>query len=104
MPTAVATQPGRRTRVAAPAPTLLPEPARAGRAAGPPAVLSPRQLETLTLFARGASDKQVGRLLHISKYTVHHHLERARERLGATHTAHAIAVAIRLGLIDLDDL
>jgi len=67
-------------------------------------VLSPRQLEALTLFARGATDKQVGRLLCISRFTVHHHLERARERLGATHTAHAIAVAIRLGLIDIDEL
>jgi DNA-binding CsgD family transcriptional regulator len=62
--------------------------------------LSPRQRETLTLIASGATDKQIGRLLRISAFTVGHHLARARERLGATTTAHAVAIALRLGLID----
>jgi DNA-binding CsgD family transcriptional regulator len=65
-----------------------------------PATLSPRQLETLALIASGATDKQAGRLLKISVFTVGHHLARVRERLGATHNAHAVAIAIRLGIID----
>ncbi len=95
-----ATQPGRSTRTRATAPPTLPEPSPATLPAAPEAVLSPRQLETLTLIARGATDKQIGRLLRISVVTVHHHLQRARDRLGAAHTAHAVALAIQLRIIE----
>jgi DNA-binding CsgD family transcriptional regulator len=71
------------------------------RSPAPPCPLSPRQLETLTLIARGATEKEAARRLGISPFTVGHHLAAAREQLGAAHTAHAVALAIKLKLIEV---
>lgn len=73
----------------------------AARPAGAPGRLSARQREALELIARGATDQQAGRLMHISAQTVRHHTARARDRLGAITTAHAVAIAVQRGLIQL---
>ena len=61
--------------------------------------LSPAQLRVLRLAAQGCTDREIGRRLGISRYTVAHHLERARARLGACNRAQLTGEALRRGLI-----
>jgi DNA-binding CsgD family transcriptional regulator len=68
-----------------------------GPIAGP---LSQREREVLTLIAAGADLKEVGEELTISRSTVRTHAENAHRKLGARNRAHAIALAMNLGLID----
>jgi len=58
-----------------------------------PAGLTDREVEVLTLVARGLSNKEVGRRLFISPRTVQHHLEHAFEKTGARSRA-ALAVYV----------
>ncbi|WP_271067828.1 helix-turn-helix transcriptional regulator [Caulobacter sp. NIBR1757] len=46
--------------------------------------LTPRERECLRLVARHHQSKEIARLLNISKSTVDKHIDRARERIGAT--------------------
>jgi len=61
--------------------------------------LSERELLVLELSSRGASAKQVAHQLSIGIETVHTLLDRARRKLDATGKTHAVATAIRLGLL-----
>jgi DNA-binding CsgD family transcriptional regulator len=62
--------------------------------------LSPRQLEALRYTSHGCGMLDAGRAMGISMWTVDGHLEQARLRLAAKNTTHAVAIALRLGLID----
>jgi DNA-binding CsgD family transcriptional regulator len=66
--------------------------------AGP---LSPREREVLSLVAAGADLLQIADELTISHATVRTHLGNAHRKLGAHNRAHAVALAMQLGLIDL---
>ncbi len=61
--------------------------------------LTSREAEVLTLLAEGFTYEEIGRRLGISSETVRTHLQKASERLGASTRTHAVATAIRLGLI-----
>ncbi|MEX1281126.1 MAG: response regulator transcription factor [Acidimicrobiia bacterium] len=63
-------------------------------------LLSPRETEVLQLVARGYENKQVARALGIGEATVKTYLSDAFERLGASGRAEAVAIGLRLGLID----
>jgi DNA-binding NarL/FixJ family response regulator len=63
--------------------------------------LTDREVEVLQCVARGLSNAQVGRELHIGEATVKTHLLRAFEKLGVTDRTAAVAAAFRAGLIDL---
>ncbi|MCU0493495.1 MAG: response regulator transcription factor [Chloroflexaceae bacterium] len=63
--------------------------------------LSAREIEVLTLVARGASNKEVGRSLHISEATVKSHLIHIFGKLGVADRTAAVAEASRRGLITL---
>lgn len=63
--------------------------------------LSPRQRTVLTLTAMGMEGPNVAKALGISHETVRWNLKKARSRLGARTTAHAVAVALRAGIIVL---
>lgn len=65
------------------------------------AALSTREIEVLTLVARGASNKEVARQLHISEATVKSHLIRIFGKLGVTDRTAAVTVAIERGLLRL---
>jgi DNA-binding CsgD family transcriptional regulator len=65
------------------------------------APLSPREREVLTLIAAGADLEQIGGELSISVHTVRTHVLNAYHKLGANNRAHAIALAMQQGLIDL---
>jgi len=74
------------------------DPATGGSAAGPG--LTRRQREILQLLADGCSTTEAANRLGLSAETVRTHTKAALGRLEARDRAHAVAVALRSGLID----
>lgn len=62
--------------------------------------LSPREVEALQWAAEGKSEWEIGESMGISEHGVDKHMRSAREKLGTRTRAHAVAEAIRLGLIE----
>jgi LuxR family quorum sensing-dependent transcriptional regulator len=62
--------------------------------------LSPREREVLTLVARGDSAFAISEVLAISKRTVDEHVRSVIRKLGAKNRTHAVALALRAGLIE----
>lgn len=62
--------------------------------------LTPVERKVLSQVAAGRANKQIAVALGLSPLTVKNHLARVRGRLGASDKAHAIAVALRAGLLD----
>ena len=67
----------------------------------PPALLTPREAEILSLIGQGMSNKAVARQLGISVHTVKFHLEALFAKLEATSRAEAVAKGLRGGVIEL---
>jgi DNA-binding CsgD family transcriptional regulator len=65
----------------------------------PGEALTPREQAVLEQLARGLSAAAAGAETHHSAGTVRTHLKAAKRKLGALNTAHAVAIAIRQGLI-----
>lgn len=63
--------------------------------------LSPREREVLGLIAAGADLQQIADELTLSVATVRTHARNALRKLGARNRAHAIALALQYGLIEL---
>ena len=61
--------------------------------------LSPRERETLRLTASGLNSDQVADEMGISERVVRAHLQTCRYKLNALNTTHAVARAVKLGLI-----
>ncbi len=61
--------------------------------------LTPRELEVLALIREGSRNKQVARRLGISETTVNFHVRNLVQKLGANDRTHAVALAIRRGLL-----
>jgi HD-GYP domain-containing protein (c-di-GMP phosphodiesterase class II) len=72
---------------------------RARRPAGP-AGLTPREVEVLSLIARGASTRQVARALGITARTAGTHIERIYTKIGASTRSTATLFAMQHGLLD----
>ncbi len=72
---------------------------RAKRRAGP-AGLTPREIEVLTLIARGATARQVARILGITIKTAETHIERIYTKTGASTRSTATLFAMQHGLLD----
>ena len=62
--------------------------------------LSPRELEVLERVARGEENKQIAAALGISEATVKTYLKSVFERLDVHSRAEAVAVGLRLGIIE----
>jgi LuxR family quorum sensing-dependent transcriptional regulator len=60
-----------------------------------------REREVLTWTALGKSAWEVGEILSISKRTVDKHVQTAFRKLGASNKVHAVAIALRDGIINL---
>ncbi len=63
--------------------------------------LSQREREVLRLLALGRDGPQIAAQLVLSPATVRTHVNNAMRKLGARTRAHAIALALRDGLVDL---
>ncbi|MCL5746450.1 MAG: response regulator transcription factor [Acidobacteria bacterium] len=80
----------------------LPTPVREsleGRPHGP--VLSDREMEILQLIVRGLSNKEIGRVLHITEGTVKWHVNIILSRLNVNDRTQAVVAAVRRGLVHL---
>lgn len=66
----------------------------------PQAQLTPRETDVLAWTAEGKSDWEIGVILHISEHTTDKMLRSIRRKLVASTRAHAVAKAIRLGIIN----
>ena|SRR5579859_4227441 len=64
--------------------------------------LSAREIEVLTLVARGASNKEIARALHISEATVKSHLIHIFSKLGVADRTAAVTVGLERGLLRLE--
>jgi DNA-binding NarL/FixJ family response regulator len=62
--------------------------------------LSAREMDVLRLVAMGSSNKRVGQLLNVTEDTVKAHMKGILAKLGASDRAHAVAIALRRGIID----
>jgi DNA-binding CsgD family transcriptional regulator len=72
---------------------------RAKRRSGP-AGLTPREIEVLTLIARGASTRNVAHGLGITAKTAATHIERIYTKTGASTRSTATLFAMQHGLLD----
>jgi DNA-binding CsgD family transcriptional regulator len=61
--------------------------------------LEKNELEALTLFASGRSGDEMAVALGVSKSMAQHYLRVATRKLGARNRVHAVAIAVRDGLI-----
>jgi PAS domain S-box-containing protein len=72
-----------------------------GRATEGSHPLTPREREVVTLIARGLTSEQIAEQLVVSGETVRTHARNALAALGARTRAHAVAIALQRGLIEL---
>jgi DNA-binding NarL/FixJ family response regulator len=62
--------------------------------------LTLRELEVLQHMAEGSSDRRIAESLHISEHTVRSHIKNLYRKLGVSSRAHAVARALREGILD----
>ena len=62
-------------------------------------VLTPRELTILNLVGAGFTSREISSQLAISHKTVENHKQRIFGKLGVQNQAHAVSVAMRLGLL-----
>jgi len=70
-----------------------------GTEAGEPAALSDRELEVLALMAEGATNNEIAIRLHLSVRTITYHVEAIFVKLDARSRTHAVALALRQGIL-----
>jgi DNA-binding NarL/FixJ family response regulator len=63
-------------------------------------LLTERETEILRLIATGCRNQSIAEQLYMSVSTVKGHLDDAYRKLGVSDRAHAVAVALRLGLLE----
>ncbi len=64
-------------------------------------LLSVREIECLMWLAEGLDDRKIASRLRIKRRTVRYHLANVRKVLKARNRTHAVALALRQGLIPL---
>lgn len=62
--------------------------------------LTGHELEVLAFLSQGARLTDVARMRGVTFYTVRQHARSARDKLAAKNLPHAVAIALRHGLID----
>lgn len=67
----------------------------------PEVALTPREIEVLTLVARGFRNKEVADVLGTAPGTVKAHVQSILSKLGAKDRTHAVTIALRRGIIHL---
>lgn len=66
--------------------------------------LTPRECDIMHLVARGSSNREIARELGIGEETVKTYMRTILPKLGANDRAHAVAICMRRGYLDLSDL
>lgn len=66
--------------------------------------LTRRQREALTLAANGNTNTQIGQALGITRNTADRHLAGAYEALGARDRAQAVAIALAVGELGVQEI
>lgn len=61
--------------------------------------LSSHEMEILQLVATGLTNKEVGKVLNLSQFTVRNSLNRITQKLDATDRTEAVFIALKTGLI-----
>ncbi len=61
--------------------------------------LDRNELDALSLFANGRSADEIASELNVSQSMAHHYLRVAARKLGARNRVHAVAMAVRKGLV-----
>jgi DNA-binding NarL/FixJ family response regulator len=61
--------------------------------------LSPRELEILQALSKGLTNKDIGRILQISQFTVRNHIKQITTKLEVSDRTEATRVAIQQGII-----
>jgi LuxR family quorum-sensing system transcriptional regulator CciR len=64
-----------------------------------PAGLSPRELASVQLVAKGMVDQEIADALGISRATAHQHVEGAKRKMAVKSRAELVALAVSLGFI-----
>jgi DNA-binding NarL/FixJ family response regulator len=64
-------------------------------------VITPREIDVLTLAASGNSNKQIGARLGLSEDTIKGYLKVIYAKLGASDRTHAVTIAAKRGIITL---
>lgn len=67
----------------------------------PPASLTPREVEVLTLVANGLANKEIAQKLGTASGTVKIHVQNILAKLRATDRTHAVTIALQRGIIHL---
>ncbi len=67
----------------------------------PEVALTPREVEVLTLVARGFGNKEIGDVLGTAAGTVKMQLQSILSKLGAKDRTHAVTIALHRGIIHL---
>jgi DNA-binding NarL/FixJ family response regulator len=67
----------------------------------PELALTPREVQVLSLVARGFGNKEVGDVLGTAPGTVKMHVQSILGKLGAKDRTHAVTIALRRGIIHL---
>lgn len=68
----------------------------------PEVALTPREVEVLSLVARGLGNKEIGDVLGTAPGTVKAHVQSILSKLDAKDRTHAVTIAIGRGIIHLD--
>jgi DNA-binding NarL/FixJ family response regulator len=61
--------------------------------------LTPRELQTLELLAKGSTNKQIATALSLSDYTIRHYVNNIMEKLRVSDRTEAVAIAFKRGLL-----
>jgi DNA-binding NarL/FixJ family response regulator len=64
--------------------------------------LTSREMEVLRLIRDGYRNKQIADVLSIAETTVNFHIKNLVDKLGANDRTHAVTIAVRRGLLQID--
>jgi DNA-binding NarL/FixJ family response regulator len=68
----------------------------------PQVALTPREVEVLSLVARGMANKEIAHKLGTASGTVKMHVQNILAKLGASDRTHAVTIALERGILHLD--